>query len=442
MKSLKRFWMPGLMALLVFLGAGGAAAQPGPRTSFQTFYDELEPYGRWMPHARYGYVWMPDAGPDFQPYATNGHWVVTEYGNTWVSDYPWGWAAFHYGRWFYDDFYGWTWVPDQEWGPAWVSWRNGGGYYGWAPLGPGMAISRHDIPVNYWCFVPEIYIARPRVITFCVPRPRVVHIYRNSRHLDNIHHYQNRDYVYGPRREDIERVTRSRVAVYRVNPGGQPGRAQVQDRSLKIYRPEITHNQSERPQPRNLAGHITGNNRNGSGTSKEADETARFRMDRSAGMNKDAVSSRQERRTQPELTTRNRETSPVGNYPGRGARPEDPVISRENTGQGNAPAGVTSPFGRERVMSSPRISREQAATPDNLRYNPKQPPIGSAHERVSRGTTNSGEFPIRQNQGNSRQIQYRSRETASPDQGPRLTQPQRERPGEPFRGSQGRGRRE
>ncbi|MGC3947112.1 MAG: hypothetical protein QM762_21770 [Chryseolinea sp.] len=97
-------------------------------------YDELQPYGTWIDHGRYGYVWMPNAASYFVPYGTNGYWVQTSYGNTWVSNYNWGWAPFHYGRWFYDDFYGWSRVPDTTWGPAWVTWRSGGGYYGWAPL--------------------------------------------------------------------------------------------------------------------------------------------------------------------------------------------------------------------------------------------------------------------------------------------------------------------
>ena len=31
---------------------------------------------------------------------------------------------------------GWCWVPGYTWGPAWVSWRYGDGYCGWAPLPP------------------------------------------------------------------------------------------------------------------------------------------------------------------------------------------------------------------------------------------------------------------------------------------------------------------
>ncbi|HMI67458.1 MAG TPA: DUF6600 domain-containing protein, partial [Cyclobacteriaceae bacterium] len=95
--------------------------------SLQLFYDQLSPYGTWVSYRDYGYAWIPNAGPDFYPYATQGHWVFTDIGWTWYSNYSWGWAPFHYGRWSYDDYYGWLWVPDTEWSPAWVMWRSGGG---------------------------------------------------------------------------------------------------------------------------------------------------------------------------------------------------------------------------------------------------------------------------------------------------------------------------
>ena len=60
--------------------------------SFQVFYDQLSPYGQWVDNPDYGYIWIPDAGRDFVPYSTGGHWILTEYGLTWLSDYEWGWA--------------------------------------------------------------------------------------------------------------------------------------------------------------------------------------------------------------------------------------------------------------------------------------------------------------------------------------------------------------
>ena len=53
--------------------------------SFQIFYDELSPYGQWVDYSNYGYVWIPDVGNDFEPYSTAGHWVMTDYGWTWMS---------------------------------------------------------------------------------------------------------------------------------------------------------------------------------------------------------------------------------------------------------------------------------------------------------------------------------------------------------------------
>ena len=189
-------------------------AQPGVSISFQTFYNELSPYGRWINTPQYGSVWTPYADPGFQPYSTNGYWEVTEYGNTWVSDYDWGWAPFHYGRWSFDDYNGWFWIPGYEWGPAWVNWRSGGGYYGWAPLGPGVNVNVSvNIPSFWWVFVPQQYITTRGWRDYCAPRGRYNHIYGQTTIINNYYRNDNRTYVYGPRRDEIERVTRRSVVV-------------------------------------------------------------------------------------------------------------------------------------------------------------------------------------------------------------------------------------
>ena len=104
--------------------------------SFQTFYDQLGDQGTWIQTDDYGYVFQPAVtDPDWAPY-TVGHWVYTDDGWAWASDEPWGWATYHYGRWANIDGMGWVWVPGYRWAPAWVSWRYGGGYAGWAPLPP------------------------------------------------------------------------------------------------------------------------------------------------------------------------------------------------------------------------------------------------------------------------------------------------------------------
>src|SRR5258708_26993072 len=124
---MKRYIITCVMLVSVFLAAAvqnTATAQEQGSVTYQDFYDDLSPYGQWIDYPDYGYVWSPNAGPDFRPYNTNGHWVWAEdYGWTWASDYEWGWAPFHYGRWFYDDNNGWLWIPRYEGAPAWAEWR-------------------------------------------------------------------------------------------------------------------------------------------------------------------------------------------------------------------------------------------------------------------------------------------------------------------------------
>jgi len=135
----------GLFLILLFLLFGNLTATPpvcaqdtpmGADIRVSQFYSSLQPYGEWILNDTYGWVWSPYNLPvHWRPY-TDGYWVNTDYGWSWVSDQPWGWACFHYGRWFYDRGHGWLWYPDTVWAPAWVAWRTGGEYIGWAPLPP------------------------------------------------------------------------------------------------------------------------------------------------------------------------------------------------------------------------------------------------------------------------------------------------------------------
>src|ERR1700754_2358178 len=254
MNLLKKICGLSLIAFLIMLAApNNARAQEGEYVSDQEFYDELDPYGTWVNDPTYGNVWIPDAEDGFRPYANNGHWVVTDYGNTWVSEYPWGWATFHYGRWRYDDYYGWEWIPGHEWAPAWVSWRSGGGYYGWAPLSPGISINlsfgnSYHVPDYYWVCAPQAYINSPNIYNYYVPHTRVVNIINRTTIINNTYVYNNRTYVTGPRITEIRRVTRQNVPVYRVNSGSRvTTRPSISNNQLNIYRPEIRKTPDARP---------------------------------------------------------------------------------------------------------------------------------------------------------------------------------------------------
>lgn len=243
--NLKKWLGVTIIMLMAFtvISPKAAKADHGFGVSFQVFYDELSPYGDWIEDPRYGYIWLPYVDRNFHPYGTNGHWVMTEFGNTWVSYYDWGWAPFHYGRWFFDDYYGWAWVPGYDWGPAWVNWRTGGGYYGWAPLGPGVSINVSiNIPSFHWVFVPRRRFMHRHVYRYYAPHTHVVNIYNRTTIINNTVVYNNNRYIAGPGRREVERYNRSRVPVYRVNSSRQPGRAQVNRDALSLYRPQLRTN--------------------------------------------------------------------------------------------------------------------------------------------------------------------------------------------------------
>ncbi len=129
--------------------------------SVDVFYNDLAPYGSWYNDSTYGWVFAPSS-TSYVPYS-NGHWAYTDYGYTWVSADPFGWATDHYGRWVWAN--GWVWRPDTTWGPAWVQWRQGDGYVGWAPAG---YTDDAYVPDNAWRFVGAASLFSPDVRRFYV----------------------------------------------------------------------------------------------------------------------------------------------------------------------------------------------------------------------------------------------------------------------------------
>jgi hypothetical protein len=180
--------------------------------SINLFYDNLNG-GNWYEMADYGYVWQPDAAtnPDWRPY-TDGYWAYTDVGWTWVSYEDFGWATYHYGRWIRLEDYGWCWVPGYEWGPAWVSWRTGGDYIGWAPLPPtgGGEIVYESRPIGghvdvefgigpaYYNFIDIRFIGEPVLIGHYYPYTQNVVYINNTVNVTNITYNNSIVYNYGP----------------------------------------------------------------------------------------------------------------------------------------------------------------------------------------------------------------------------------------------------
>ena len=176
----------------------------------QIFFAELSRFGEWFETRDYGFVWQPLAlqtDPDWRPY-TRGRWVNSDQGWTWLSDEPFGWAVYHYGRWVLLAEQGWVWVPGDDWAPAWVSWRQNDDYLGWAPLppetlydevyeyNPGIDVA-YDVSPAYYNFVPVDHFYEP-VHAHCVPRTTVVTIIISTRNVTRFSMRENHVHCGGP----------------------------------------------------------------------------------------------------------------------------------------------------------------------------------------------------------------------------------------------------
>jgi hypothetical protein len=240
------------------------APDQGGGVDISFFYDQLSPYGHWVQSRAYGWVWLPyGIGAGWRPYAA-GHWVMTDYGWTWVSDESFGWATYHYGRWAYDPDYGWEWIPGYEWGPAWVAWRNGGGYIGWAPLPPevrfraGIGLDFGGVDINvalgptHFCFVPERSFLAVNVGTYVEPPARNVTIIHNTTNITNYTVVNNRVVNQGIPVQRVEQVTRQRVPHLQITPvrsGPAPRSAQVRGNQLTVFQPTIVRRSTPPPPP-------------------------------------------------------------------------------------------------------------------------------------------------------------------------------------------------
>src|SRR6478609_8523901 len=169
-----------------------------PVADYDTFYDSLAPYGSWFETPDYGYVWQPVVVRDsnWRPYS-RGRWVCSDRGWTWVSEEPFGWATYHYGRWALLRGRGWIWAPGTEWAPCWVSWRENDNHIGWAPLPPEtLAYQGHHwdssvdvrFAISAWCFnfVEIQHFGRP-VYRHCLPHSGNSQWFQQTANITNIH---------------------------------------------------------------------------------------------------------------------------------------------------------------------------------------------------------------------------------------------------------------
>jgi hypothetical protein len=168
--------------------------------------------------------------------------VNTDGGWFWASDYSWGWAPFHYGRWHRHPTAGWVWFPAREWAPAWVVWRSGGDACGWAPLPlhadfvigvgwrfNGVSVSAgfdFGLSVGCFSFVSMGHFCDHNLYACRLPAAQVTTIYRNTTVINN-YTYVNNTYVnHGINVTVVEKATGQhlqRVSIQESKGGGGAG---------------------------------------------------------------------------------------------------------------------------------------------------------------------------------------------------------------------------
>jgi hypothetical protein len=238
---------------VAFLGLIGTAAAPAQEeANIGMFYSSLGSQGEWISVDGGTYAWRP-AGVEsgWRPYS-DGHWVWTDDGWYWASDEPWAWATYHYGRWYCDEYYGWVWVPGYEWAPAWVEWRYGGDYVGWAPLSPYAVFSANwgvhyrrywATPYNYWSFVDCRYMGSHDLHRYVYRTGDNTRFIGRTRTAGSVRYDNGRIITRGPEREYVEQ--RGNVHIPRANMVDVRGREQagiVRENGgerIGVYRPRL-----------------------------------------------------------------------------------------------------------------------------------------------------------------------------------------------------------
>jgi len=196
--------MNRFLAILCFVLCASVTSRADAQTpvSFGFFYNSLDPYGQWVQVGDYGYCWHPNnVGPDWRPYA-DGYWAYTDDGWTWVSYEDFGWITYHYGRWLHVQDFGWCWAPDYQWAPAWVSWRCGDQYVGWAPLPPEARFqvdagfgagcdAEYDIGPSCYNFCEIGSFGSPALLSVLIDPSRNVALIDNSANVTNVSYRNN-----------------------------------------------------------------------------------------------------------------------------------------------------------------------------------------------------------------------------------------------------------
>ena len=388
-------------------------APPPAEVDVNYFNNTLTPYGSWVDVEGYGRCWRPTVviyDSSWRPYCDRGHWVNSDYGWYWDSDYSWG-MTFHYGRWFQHSRLGWCWYPDTVWAPSWVTWRSSSDYCGWAPL-PPLAVFRpgggffyrgvsvgigFDFGLNAGCFTflspGHFYDRHPRY--YSVEPQRARQIFQQTRVINDFNVHSRFMVNRGIPVEHINSVTHHPIEPVHIgslpNAGRQGWRGEGFDRSAPHGAVEnnpgrnlSNGNGQQRPGPilrndpgndananrrQNLGQPAPGPNPNGNRAVPPRSPAPEPPGNRNDQINRDTASHNP-----------NPQPNNNGQNANRIQRPDSPPALGNNRlpppTSATPPPGAATP--EQRQLQNNRLTGgNNAAPPQNVSREPRQPPVAN-----------------------------------------------------------------
>jgi hypothetical protein len=98
---------------------------------------------------------------------------------------------------------------------------------------------RHTIPHDHWCFVKESDFYDNHIDRHRVDRSQNVSIIDRSSLIRNVRVERNEQYMPGPDRDDIQRVTTRSVDQVAIIERNRPGSEKLKNNQLEIFKPSI-----------------------------------------------------------------------------------------------------------------------------------------------------------------------------------------------------------
>lgn len=215
-----------------------------------SLYDSTDADAKHVTNIRIINVWKPNGmSPDWSPYS-EGRWTYTYYGWMWITDFVWGWATYHYGRWIYDYYYGWVWIPGRYWAPSWVQWCYDSYYIGWYPIYPRRHCWYHGYRSRYYAHGHHHHwvIVKRKDFTEKIDKDITVDSKENKKILEGsktsvIVKKDGNNFVnIGPKVESIEKNTGKKIEPKKVSFDDTKSVTKVDETSVNLYRNDVQKN--------------------------------------------------------------------------------------------------------------------------------------------------------------------------------------------------------